>query len=258
MSNTNGNVYPALGINAKNQVFGVDANNKITTLSAVGFAEVIAISTNGIVWAISTTPDPKTGSYLYWSAADGNWSPVGSFTGDMFLSGGGQDTAVVYTEDGTIWYISTDGSSNAVTKVQDLQALDFGGDYLWAVFPTKPNGQAVLQFANVMEQPISWTPFSGSPEPENISVSYSGDCYGVVDFNPIFYSHDGSSTGSAGSGADGQSLAQTFKNTWYLQSTSADKNGNKIMIWEDEQGGIFVDAGFQAIQVLGTYYLAGS
>lgn len=258
MSNTNGNVYPVLGINAQNQVFAIDSNNMVHSMSDVDFAEVIGISTNGIIWAIATTPDPKSGSYLYWSAGDGNWAPVGNYTGDVLLSGGGDDVAVISTEDGAVWYVNTDGSSALVTKIPDMQQMDFGGTNLWAVFPNIPGGRPCLQFTNVMETPMNWTPFAGLPEPMGISVNYSGDCYGVVDYNPIYYSQDGSTTGSAGSGADGMSLAQSFKNNWYLLSTVADKNGNKVMVWEDEAGGTFVDAGFQAIQVLATYYLSGS
>jgi len=255
MSNTNGIVYPALGINVQNQVFAVDANNKIHTLSDADFAEVIGISQNGIVWAISTKPDPPSGSYLYWSYGDGKWTPAANVPGAMFMTGGGPDVAVVCTEEGAIWYVNIDGSSVLVANIQDVQAIDFGGAYLWAVFPIIPGGQPCLQYSNLMEQPMSWTSFKGQPEPTNISVCYSGDCYGVVDFNPIYYSHDGSSTGSAGSGADGSTLAQSFKNTWYLLSTVADKDGNEVMIWVDEAGGTFVKAGFKAIQVLGTYYL---
>lgn len=255
MTNLNGNVYLAWGINAQNQVFAVDTNNKTHTMSDANFAEMIGISENGIIWAVSTVPDPPSGSYLYWSAGDGKWTPAVNVPGVMFMTGGGPDVAVVCTEDGAVWYVNIDGSSVLVDKIQDVQALDFGGAYLWAVFPTKPGGPACLQFSNLMEQPMSWTTFNGSPEPENISVCYSGDCYGVVDFNPIYYSHDGSSTGSAGTGAAGITLAQSFKNTWYLLSTVADKNGNEVMIWEDVAGGTFSNAGFKAIQVLGTYYL---
>ena len=255
MSNTYGNAYPALGINSDNQVFGVDTNNQIHPLSKAGFAETIGISQDGIIWAISTTPDPGTGSYLYWSKADGNWNPTGNVDGDAFLTGTGAGMCLVYTLDGTLWAYNVDGSRSVITNINDLQDMDYGGTTLWAVFPTTPGGVPCLQFWNVMQTPPNWVQFQGSPAPSGISCSYNGDCYGVVDFSPIYYSGDGKTSNSAGSGANGSTLEMSFKNNFYGLSTNADKNGNQVLIWVDEMGGVFQNAGFQAIQVLATYYL---
>jgi hypothetical protein len=224
-------------------------------MSATDFAEEISISENGIVWVLSTQPDPQSGSYLYWGAGDGNWKPVGNVPGVVQLTGAGPDIAVFYTEDGSVWVINTNGSSSLLTKIQDVQEMDYGGNNLWAVFPTIPGGKPCLQFWNVMVTPANWVVFEGALEPMGISGNYNGDCYGALDYSPVYFSGDGKTTGSGGSGAKGSTLALTFKNTYYLLSTVADKNGNEVMIWVDEMGGNFVNAGFQAIQVLGSYYL---
>ena len=254
-TNVNGNIYPVWGINSDNQVFAVDANNAVHLLSDVNFAEVIAISESGIIWAISGVPDPDSGSVLYWSKGDGNWTAAGNVPGAVILTGGAGDGAVYGTEDGQIWTVTPDSYGEKIDDIQDLQELDYGGGNLWAVFPEKPGGPACLQFTNTSQIPAVWKPFAGSPNVSGISANYSGDCYAASDFNPMFYSQDGQSSNSAGSGANGATLALTFKNTFYLLSTSADENGNKVMTWVDEMGGVFQDAGFQAIQVLASYYL---
>jgi hypothetical protein len=142
-----------------------------------------------------------------------------------------------------------------INTIDDLQELDFGGGYLWALFPGKPGGPPYLQYAQVDQTPLQWKAFSGYVNPSGISVNYNGDCYGATDFSPMFYSSDGTSSGSAGAGADGSTLAVTFKNTFYLLSTNANNNGNDVWVWQDTAGGTFVNAGFQAIQILATYYL---
>lgn len=258
MPNTNANVYPALGINSQNQVFGVDANNNIHTLSPVNFAQVIAISENGTIWAIST--DAITGgAQLSWSIGDGNWTAVTDVPGAVLLTGAGNDGALYYTEEQTLWSILTNGESEQVAQMPEVQDIDYGGGYIWMVAPIQPNTRACLQYTPTTGTTYNWKPFAGIVEPTSISVEYQGNCYGVQDFSPIYYSKDGSTTGSAGSGANGSALEITFKNSFYLLSTNGSENGgNDVMIWEDVAGGTFVSAGFQAIQVLSTYYLAGS
>ncbi|HOY06562.1 MAG TPA: hypothetical protein PLO67_14240 [Saprospiraceae bacterium] len=257
-TNLNGNIYPVWGINSENQVFAVDANNAVHVLSDANFAEVIAISESGIVWAISGVPDPSSGSVLYFSTGDGKWTALTNVPGAVILTGGNADGAVYATEDGQIWTVNTIGEGEQIANIQDLQELDYGGGNLWAVFPEKPGGPACLQFTSASQVPAVWKPFAGSPSVSGISANYSGDCYAASDYNPMYYSQDGQSSNSAGSGANGSTLALTFKNTFYLLSTSADENGNKVMIWVDEKGGVFQDAGFQAIQVLASYYLPSS
>ncbi len=201
MSNINGNVFPAWGINAQNQVFAVDTSNKIHLKSGTDFAEVIGISENGILWAISTIPDPKSGSIIFWSTGDGLWIPAGNnIPGAVLLTGAGPDTAFYYTEDGSLWSINIQGSGYLVAKIQDIQQLDYGGSNLWAVFPVQTGGIPCLQFWNIPQSPMKWQPFNGAPQPMGISASYNGDCYGALSYSPVFFGKDGTSTGSAGSG----------------------------------------------------------
>ncbi len=257
MSNINGNAYPAWGINAANQVFAVDSNNKTYVMSTPDFAQVIAISESGILWVISSKPDPNSGSVIFWSKGDGNWVSMGkNIPGAVLLTGGQGDSATYYTEDGTLWTIDPTTESYALGNIEDIQELDYGGGMLWAVFPQEPGGIPCLQFASNKDVPWKWQTFKGDPQPVGISASYYGDCYGALSYSPVFFGKDGVSTNSAGAGANGSTLELSFKNNFYLLSTNADKNGNEVMVWKDVNGGVFVNAGFEAIQILGTYYLA--
>lgn len=256
MPNMNGNVYPAWGINYQNQVFALGLDNAVYPMSDVNFAQVIAISENGTLWAISTDA-VSGGAQICWSTGDGNWTPVSVDPGGVFITGGRADSALYYTEDQTLWVIQTNGEAEQIAQMPEVQNIDYGGGYIWIVAPIAPNTRACLQFT-AADGPFNWKPFAGIVEPSSISVNYQGYCYGVQDFSPVYYAPDGSSTGTGGAGATGSALEITFKNTYYLLSTNGNENGNDVMIWEDIAGGTFVNAGFQAIQILGTYYLAGS
>ncbi|WP_373550361.1 hypothetical protein [Haliscomenobacter sp.] len=256
MPNTNANVYPALGINAQNQVFGVDANNNIHTLSNEGFAQVIAISENGTIWAISTDP-LSGGAQLSWSTGDGNWTAFSNVPGAVLLTGSRADSALYYTESQTLWTIQTSGQGEQIGQMPEVQDLDYGGGYLWMIAPIAPNGDACLQFTSMEGPMFNWKPFSGYSEPSSISVNYAGNCYGVDgSFSPMYYLNDGVSTGSAGDGATTSSLEVSFKNTFYVLSTNGNEKGNDVLVYKGDGPGSFVSAGFQAIQVLGTYYSA--
>lgn len=255
MSNINGNKFPVWGINVDNQVFAVDSNNKVYPMSDPGFAAIIGISENGILWAVSTTPEPDSGSVLYSSIGDGKWVPVGTnIPGATLLTGTGENSAIYVTEDDALWSITLNAEAYVFDNVGDIQEIDYGGGFLWALFPTQPGGIPCLQSLNFAQVPGKWQPFKGVPQPMGISANYNGDCYGAVAYNPVYFSKDGATTASAGAGANGITLEMSFKNTYYLLSENADENGNDVMFWQDEKGGVFVDAGFKAIQVLATYY----
>ncbi|MBL7780253.1 MAG: hypothetical protein JNM22_03480 [Saprospiraceae bacterium] len=255
MSNTNGNNYPAWGIDFENRVFAMDTSYAVYPMSDPDFAELIAISDSGIIWVLSTSPDQPTGSVLYWGKGDGNWTPVGNVPGAVDLTGGAGTGAVYATEDGQIWSIDINGEGEKIDQINDLQDMDFGGGYLWAVFPLAPGGAPVLQFAYTGNIPVKWQPFNGAVAPDSISAGYTGDCYGVSDFTGVYYSTNGTSTGPVGSGANGSTLEITFKNNIYALSTNGNEQGNDVLIWVDTQGGVFEPTGVQAIQILATYYL---
>lgn len=72
----------------------------------------------------------------------------------------------------------------------------------------------------------------------------------------MYYSNDGSSSGVDGTGANGSTLQITFKNTYYLLSTSANAQGNEIMQWVDENGGTWENTGLRAIKIVSSWYNA--
>ena len=73
--------------------------------------------------------------------------------------------------------------------------------------------------------------------------------------SPKYYSHDGISMGSAGSGADGKTLIISFKSWNYSLTTDGNENGNQVMEWQDDQGGTYMATSFRAVKVLSTFYI---
>ena len=113
-----------------------------------------------------------------------------------------------------------------------------------------------MHYAQTGGDTLSFSAFEGNPTPYSISASYSGDCNGVANFDPLYYSKDGKSSGSSGSGADGKALQVSSKNWTYLVSTEiGPNNDNIIMAWVDTQGGIYENTSFEGIRVAATYNL---
>ena len=104
---------------------------------------------------------------------------------------------------------------------------------------------------------LSWNAFAGDPQPNSISVGYQGNCYAVDEQgDPVYYSTDGSSSGSAGGGAQGKGLQISFKNWNYLLTNNYSPTtfGNLVYVWEDTQGGEFKATAVTAMKVLATYH----
>lgn len=258
MPNINANVYIALGINAKNQVFGVDITNHLHLLSIESFAESIAISENGIIWAIAANPGPG-GANLYWSAGDGNWHAAGPSAKEAVkITGSVANQVYYYGTDDCLYYINTSGEGEQIGPIPDVQYLDYGGGFLWIVAPTQPGGIPSLQFCQIGTRSFDWRSFTGAPSPTDICVNAYGNCYGIQSYSPRYFLNDGVRTGSAGTGANGKALEMSYKKTYYLLSNNANADGNEVMVYTNFQGySNFIDAKFRAIQVLGTYYQYG-
>lgn len=253
---TIGNNYPLWAIGANNQILALDpSTNTFVTKSDNDFAFDLSVSEDGIVWVISTIPDPNGGAKIFWSPGDGTWKEMQKPTKEATsISGTTHNNCIYISESGDIIQLNTDGTSRTIIYGSVITEIDYGGGYYWAIFPTQPGGIPCLQLAPVSAGNLMWTPFAGNPIPNSLSVSYYGDCYAVNDFTSMFYSKDGKTTAVSGAGANGMALQVTFKNTYYLLSTNANSNGNEIMIWVDQQGGIWQDTGLRAIKISSSYY----
>ena len=260
MSNTKGNQYPTWGIDINGQIFAVDSNNQTHSKSNESFSFFdIGIAEDGTVWALSSQPDPDGGgSRIYWSNGDGTWNEINTpDPGGVDISGGPGSSCIYISGDSVLRQLQTDGTATIIYNTHPIYDADYGGGKVWAMLSDKPGEPISLHYAD-MGASLSFKEFgSGNQDfPYSLSVSYTGDCFAVVNFSPVYYSHDGSSTGSAGAGLEGKALMITFKNWNYVLATMADTNGNEVWVWKDEAGGTYVNAGFSAIKVLASYYTA--
>jgi len=259
MSNAKGNVYPFLIISQDYQVIGVQSDGKQTPLSEKNFAGNFGISEDGTIWVLSLTADPDGGgAKLFWSNGDSKWNEINtSDPGGIIISGGAGDSCYFITAMDELWSMNPQGQGQKLYDGANIYSMDYGGNFLWAVLSDKPGEIPALHFAS-SDSPTSWTKFDmgNASSPFSISVGYEGNCYGVADGNPMYYSNDGHSSGSAGGGADGIALETSFKKWNYLLTANIDIQGtpgNEIMKWVDTQGGIFQTTNVYAYKVLATY-----
>lgn len=254
MSNSKGNAYPVWGVNINFQVFAVDASGKVHAKSNENFATSVAISEDGTVWALSITPDPDGGgAKLFWSNGDGQWTEIDTpDPGGIQVSGAKDDTCLYLTYDGELRLLDTNANNKVFYTNEYLVEFDYGGGMIWALFPDKPGGMATLHYSDY--NTLDWKEFEGQVYPFSLSVSYSGDCYGVNDFNPMYYSKDGKSSGSAGSGLDRETVQISFKNWTYALSTDINSEGNLICEWVDTKGGTFEGIGVRGSRIAASYF----
>ena len=254
MSNSKGNQYPVWGINTNYQVFAINTDGHANTMSDINFAMRVVISEDGIVWALSYTPDPDGGgAKLFWSNGDANWTEINTADpGGVRISGGEGDKCYYLTYDGEIRSMDTSGNSTSVYKGNYIVDFDYGADMFWAIMPEQAGGIPCLQYTHAAA--ISWKAFQGNPEPYSISTDYQGNCIAIADFNPVYYSKDGSSTGSAGGGVAGRALQISAKNWTFLVSTDANTDGNLSYEWQDIAGGTFEAMSVRGMSVAASYY----
>ncbi|MFN7117865.1 MAG: hypothetical protein ACK4TA_13780 [Saprospiraceae bacterium] len=251
-----GNNYLLWAIGADNQVQALDpSTNTFVTKSDNEFAFDLGVSEDGTIWVISTIPDPHGGAKIFWSPGDGTWNEVQKPTKQAAQICGTTHSFCTYiSESGDVVQMSTDGTSyNLLTNLHVVD-LDYGGGYYWALMPLKPGGIPCLQYARVTTPPMTWKPFAGNVMPTSLSACYTGDCYGIQGYTPMYYSIDGSTSNVFGSGANGKAIEITFKNWTYLLATNAGPQGNEIWQWVDEMGGVWQNTGLRAIKIVSSWY----
>lgn len=255
MSNTKGNQYPLWGINNNFQVFAIDTTGKTHAMSNENFAMNISVSEDGTVWISSTTPDPDGGgSKLFWSNGDSNWNEINTpDPGGISVSGGQADNCFYLTFGGEIRIVDTNSNNKLYYSGNYIDDFDYGGGMVWAIMPTKEGGIPCLQYSDINN--LQWKAFAGNPQPSSISADYQGNCKAVANYSPVYYSNDGTSTGSAGSGLNGQAIFISAKSWTFALSTDANENGNLIYEWQDEEGGTFMTmTASRGISIAASYY----
>lgn len=256
MANTKGNAYPLWGVNSNYQIFAAGTNHQEIAMSNEGFAMDIAVSEDGTVWALSTVPDPDGGgAKLFWGNGSSEWTEIStSDPGGISIAGYLADSCLYLDMAGNLRSMNTAGESKLLFQNDSLIDFDYGGGYLWAVFPKAAGEIPVLQFSP-SSPALQFKVFSGDVSPISLAVDYDGNAHGVVDYSPMTYSKDGHSAFSAGADANDETLAITFKNWAYILSTDVNENGNVVSIWEDEAGGLFKKTNLRASVIETTYYL---
>jgi hypothetical protein len=258
MSNQKGNQFQLWGITPDNQVFAANIGEAPVMKSKPNFAMDLSISEQGTLWAVSQIPDPDGGGgKIFWSNGDGQWNEINnSAPGAVQIAGTSSENCVYRTFDGLLYGQDTSGNNNLYyngeTPVLDV---DYGGGMLFGLLAEAPGKDPILQYSGYRTPPI-WKPFQGDLMPGGLSVSYNGDCYGIIGDAPLYFSKDGHSTGSAGAGLSGQALQISFKNWTFVRSTDLNKEGNLVYKWVDQYGGKFVPTNIRANYIVASYYRA--
>lgn len=256
MANSKGNQYPLWYISNEQQVMAVAHNGKTYEKSQAGFAADIGISEDGTVWVISEIPDPDGGgARIFWSNGDSNWNEIStSDPGGKIITGAEGSNCMYLTASDEVYTLNPQGKATLDFKGLNIQEISYGGNYLWGVLPENSGGIPVLRYLKVTDPSKTWHTFTGNITPSSISTGYAGNCSAVVKRNPMYFLTDGTSSGSMGTGADGQTLSITFRNWCFILNTNANENGNQIMEFQSGGAGSFVAMAVRGTRVESSYY----
>lgn len=258
MSNTKGNQYPMWYIDNNYEVFALDHGGKSHSMSSNSFAYDIGVSEDGTVWVVSSLPDSDGGgARIFWSNGDGNWNEIAtSDPGGIRITGYTGSSCLFLTSNDEVYSLDTNGTATLEFQNLNIILLTYGGGYLWSLMPEQAGGIPVLRYLDIGSGSKTWNTFAGNVMPSSISADYAGNCAAVVNFSPVTYSKDGSSSYSAGAGIDGKALQISFRNWCFAVSTDANQDGNLIYEWQDESGGTFMATAARGSVVESSYYTA--
>lgn len=250
-----GNDYKLWIINPQNQVCYVNLRGQTITVSEAGFASDIAISEDGVIWAMTTTPDPDGGgAEIAWLDKDQVWQTIRSKAPGAFdITGGREDQCIYRTSSGVLYRMDTQGNSKIIYDSNPIFSIDFGGSMVWGVFPDQPGKIPQLHYADYSES-LQWNEYMGIQSPSSLSVNYKGDCVGIQNFDPFVYQLPGNSR-IFGSGVHEKVAQISFKHSPYLLVAEPSIEGNPIYRWDDDEDGIWVNTGLKGNRILSTYYI---
>lgn len=249
-----GNNFPLWIIDEKGRVNYVNNQGQATVVSGEGFASSISISDNGVIWALTTTPDPDGGgAELAWLDEKQNWNKIRtSEPGAFSLSGGPPNQCVYGTSEGVLYRMDTDGNGEVIYKDHPILAMDYGGNRIWGVLSDQTGEIPQLHYADFSDS-LDWNEFEGVHSPTSLSATSNGECAGIQDFDPyIFQLPD--SISLFGSGMENEALQISFKNNAFLLAAKPTPTGNSVYEFQDEKGGVWMKTNVTANFILSTWY----
>lgn len=256
MANTYYNTYSLIIVSEQRQVIGITPASTHVPISKEGFTDIIKIAEDGTLWALSHPNKEDGGSKIYYSQSPNEWHEMTSFPGAFSLAGGYYGNCFFTDSDGSLYIGQTNGTSGKYFGGRNVLEVGAGGGKLWVVYTANDGGGIPQLHVSNWSPPFNFSEFDIGERatPLSLSVNYKGDCYAVEDSKPVYYSHDGHTIGSAGTGGDGHTEQISFKKyNFILSSDDANENGNEVM-QGDESGGAYTNMGIRAIKVLSTYY----
>lgn len=249
-----GNHYKLWIISLQNEVCYINAQGEAIAVSEEGFASNIAISEEGVIWAMTTLPDPDGGGVkIAWLDRNLTWHIINTIDPGAFgITGGREDECIYRTSSGVVIKMDTQGNGETIYDSDPVHSLDYGGSMLWGSFTDRTGAITRLQYADYSDS-LRWNEFMEIQSPTSLCVNYRGDCVGIENFNPFVYQLPETSR-IFGSGAKIKAMQISFKHNPYLLGAAPTIHGNPIYEWTDAEGGTWVDTGVKGNRVLSTYY----
>ncbi len=248
-----GNHYKLWIINVQNQVCYIDDENQVNAVSEEGFASDIAISEGGVIWALTSTPDPDGGgAEIAWLDRHQTWHTITNDSGAFEITGGREDQCVFRTSSGTLHTIDTQGLGRTICDTHSVRSMDCGGGRVWALLSDRTGGIPQLHYAEYSES-LQWNKFAGIQNPTSISVNDRGECTGIQGYMPFEYQLPGGIQ-RLDARICPRALQVSFKSNRYLLSAHPTRHGNAIYEWNESRDGFWMDTGLKGKRILSTYY----
>lgn len=250
----NGNDYKLWIINVQNQVCYIDNQNRSIAVSEEGFASEIAVSEDGVIWALTSTPDPDgSGAQIAWLDKNQEWQRIQSEDpGAYKISGGKEDQCIYRTSSGVLYQMDTRGVGKILYDTTPVLNMDFGGNMVWGLLSDKPGEIPQLHYAYYSDS-LQWNKYSGIQNPTSITVDYRGECMGIQGYMPFVYQLPGGIQ-RLDARICPPALQVSFKSNLYLLSAHPTRHGNAIYEWNESGDGFWMDTGLKGKRILSTYY----
>lgn len=249
-----GNDFRLWTIDNEGRICYVNDEIKQIPVSPVDYATDIAISDNGVIWALTNIPDPDGGgAKIAWLGSDKKWNSIetrdpGAFT----ISGGPEDQCVFVTSEGIVYAIDTRGKSSVIYNDNPVLGIDYGGGNIWGVLSDKAGEIPQLHYG-AFTTSIKWNEFKGVQSPTSLSANMKGECVGIEKFDPYLYVYPDTSN-LFGSGISDKAMQISYKSKPFLVSNEPTSKGNLIYYWLDGEGGVWLKTDLYANRVLSTYF----
>ncbi len=243
-------------INQENQVAGVKKDLTMYPFPSKFGIYDISLSEDDVTFAVSDIPDPDGGgALLYYLTEDNDWAKLDNGNpGARKVCGTGIRSCLYISEDDNIYSMNTQAQGQLVYDGLPILELAYGGGMLWGVLPDKTGGMPQLHWSKYSAgSPINWNLFPGNYQPTSLAANEQGDAYGIESGLPYGYIAAKGQRFQFGAMPQPNGMEITFKNWSYVLTSNSSPQGNEVLKWVDEQGGVWQDAGFKATKVCAVY-----